>query len=613
MLSVKKPESSNTFNFRMFESQKFPNKTMERRVFFFRSMLGFCVLSPLSIVIGSSMPQHIVSPTRRIVDYNPPNTSQHSDYDNLHTNVSHDARNFGVESGAVEDINLHQLVLDENEIDSFWHIFVDAARASESVDVAFEYLKHRSSINKDKRINPKEKSSPTKTQYTWLRSTTEKHRTYRQSIISFVRKLLSFNNSSENLSSDNRSDSFVKLNDESVDHGTETLQSPDKRSPGYNVSTETEYNVSGTVEIGRSGSDNKTSNDTSIVIHTKAEPCNSIAGANTSEDTINLDCNATDNSIESDLSPNVTNATTSEMGSNELSKFRPIRIRAILSDLGGGGQHLSEEQRVILLNDMLRPALLAWSAALRVKPVNGNLTVDASQLNDGSTCGPDSDELPNVAVPIEHTTVGVADTDLIVYVGLSFTQNDTADGKNSSYTNTSSQEYATRIKNASQEILEAGNSNSTQEFTYIQPKQICAGDYVAASTFCSTDQFDRPTAALLHICIDEAFFDPLYLSSNVRVMMHELGHALGFNAVSMAHFRRADGTPITKRDADGSIPLTKIKCTGPVTQALQQSFVALPSKEILKFRTVRNGIRAAEIVTPNVVSFTISHCSLAWI
>jgi hypothetical protein len=84
-------------------------------------------------------------------------------------------------------------------------------------------------------------------------------------------------------------------------------------------------------------------------------------------------------------------------------------------------------------------------------------------------------------------------------------------------------------------------------------------------------------------------------------MMHELGHALGFNAVSMAHFRRPDGTPITKRNAAGAIPLTEVECTGPVTQA-RRSLVALPSTDILKFRTVRNGIRAAEIVTPNVVS-----------
>ena len=106
---------------------------------------------------------------------------------------------------------------------------------------------------------------------------------------------------------------------------------------------------------------------------------------------------------------------------------------------------------------------------------------------------------------------------------------------------------------------------------------------MAASTFCSTDQFDRPTAALLHICIDQLFFDPSNLATNIRVMMHEIGHALGFNSISMAHFRRPDGSPMTKRTELGN-PLSLIDCTGPVTSSdHRKGLVPLPSEEILQF------------------------------
>jgi hypothetical protein len=130
---------------------------------------------------------------------------------------------------------------------------------------------------------------------------------------------------------------------------------------------------------------------------------------------------------------------------------------------------------------------------------------------------------------------------------------------------------------------------------------ICTGgDYLAAASYCSTDQYDRPTAALLHICIDDNFFDPKHLQRNIMTIIHELGHALGFNALSMAHFRRPDGTPYTLRDDDGNIPDSTIECTGPEDEP-QIATLPLPSEEILQFRNVRGGVRVAEIVTPSVL------------
>ena len=133
-----------------------------------------------------------------------------------------------------------------------------------------------------------------------------------------------------------------------------------------------------------------------------------------------------------------------------------------------------------------------------------------------------------------------------------------------------------------------------------EPINICTGDYLAAASYCSSDQYDRPTAALLHICIDDTFFEPKHLQRNILAIMHELGHALGFNSLSMAHLRRPDGTPYTPRDKNGDVPDRAIECTGPGKEH-QSAMVALPAEDILRFREVRGGVRVAEIVTPSVL------------
>jgi len=84
-----------------------------------------------------------------------------------------------------------------------------------------------------------------------------------------------------------------------------------------------------------------------------------------------------------------------------------------------------------------------------------------------------------------------------------------------------------------------------------------------------------------------------------------LQHSLGFNSLSLAHFRRTDGTPITPR-VNGEIPLTEVECTGPYTSRSYAN-VTLPSEDILQFRTVRGGVRVAEVVTPSVAQVVRNH------
>jgi len=255
---------------------------------------------------------------------------------------------------------------------------------------------------------------------------------------------------------------------------------------------------------------------------------------------------------------------------------QPIRLRAILAH----NDLLLPSEKTALMSQVMSPALTAWSSALRVQPVVGNLTVDAHQLVDGQLCGP-GNGLPSIQVPTEDITLGIPETDMIVYLSLGFVQ-----PRNQTW-------VEAQLHPEDRFLNQRENTVTTDSF--------CNGDFLAASSFCSTDQFDRPTAALLHICIDQDFFEPHMLHRNILTILHELGHALGFNALSMAHFRRPDGTPYTPRDRDGQIRETKIECTGPHAER-RSAKVTLPSSDILQFHDdVRGGVRVAEIVTPSVL------------
>jgi hypothetical protein len=303
-------------------------------------------------------------------------------------------------------------------------------------------------------------------------------------------------------------------------------------------------------------------------------------------------------------------------------KYQPLRIRGILAQ--GNGNLLLAEERDALFREMLSPALLSWSSSLRVDPVVGNLTVDVNQLVDRETCGPGIDSgLPSIQVPLSHLTEGIPDTDMIVYLSVGFVvPRDVINGTNvTSATLDLDQGWNRRLpRDKEKDVVTpvydaaepaAGDTealNTTEDFlngtdignaTTAPGVNLCTGRHLAAASFCSTDQYDRPTAALLHICIDETFFDPDKRQRNIKTLTHELGHALGFNSLSMAHFRKPDGTPYTPR-VDGDIPDTYVECTGPSVDRLWAN-VALPSEEILRFREVRGGVRVAELVTPSVL------------
>lgn len=136
----------------------------------------------------------------------------------------------------------------------------------------------------------------------------------------------------------------------------------------------------------------------------------------------------------------------------------------------------------------------------------------------------------------------------------------------------------------------------------LDSRPTCPGTYLASATHCSTDQYDRPVAGILSLCIGNVhnfFHNEEQIQRNKMAVMHEIGHILGFNAMSLAHFRNAEtGAPLTRRDENGNVPNVEVECTGIAPTAT--SAIPLPSENILQFQTVRGGVRVATVVTPTV-------------
>ena len=139
---------------------------------------------------------------------------------------------------------------------------------------------------------------------------------------------------------------------------------------------------------------------------------------------------------------------------------------------------------------------------------------------------------------------------------------------------------------------------------------------------------------MIHLCIDpDKFFtsktdDIKHLPLTQLTIMHELGHILGFNIQSLAHFRERDGTPRTARlpisssavsdesDQDpwivGEVPDVNIVCTGILNKRnrrRKRATIPLPAETTIKFRTIRGGVRVADVVTPTVQAVVRNHFS----
>jgi hypothetical protein len=179
-------------------------------------------------------------------------------------------------------------------------------------------------------------------------------------------------------------------------------------------------------------------------------------------------------------------------------------------------------------------------------PVSGNLKISAAELENREYCG-DSEFSK---VPTEHISTGIADTDLILYVS---------------------------------------GTPSTR---------FCSGTTLAVAVACNFDQFDRPTAGAINVCLnrmnlnDDGTASEAVMEDNLDVLIHEVAHVLGHSSNSYRFYWDSEtGTERTPRPFESRT----VTCVDDVQRSL-----ILPSQDTMKFFESDNGQRYAAIVTPKV-------------
>ena len=226
--------------------------------------------------------------------------------------------------------------------------------------------------------------------------------------------------------------------------------------------------------------------------------------------------------------------------------FQPMRIHFETGALDDRRDQNNGFKIDFIKNEILPKTANFWSSALAVVPVSGNLKVSSAELDNREFCG-DSEF---TRVPSEHISTGVADSDLILYV--------------------------------------SGTPSS----------RFCSGTTLAVAVACNFDQFDRPTAGAINICLDQIELDDDGTASdaitkdNIDVLIHEVAHVLGHSSNSYRFFWDSDtGTERTARPFESRT----VTCVDDKERTL-----ILPDENTMKFSQASNGQRYAALVTPKV-------------
>jgi len=254
------------------------------------------------------------------------------------------------------------------------------------------------------------------------------------------------------------------------------------------------------------------------------------------------------------------NFTVNEHGRALQSTFSPIRIKVDVSRLydGGDGQFacntagaqyiptlavkstdrgtctgndvITAEKRAYLIDTLIPAAVAFYTKALSVRPVSGNLRLpnpmpDYSCFNDGSyyynlVCCDKN-------FPASLKTTGVTDADYYLFVTARPT----------------------------------------------------AGSVLAWATECQSDQYSRPLCGHANISPARMLMTEKDLPNQISVLVHELGHALGFSSSKYSYFRKP-GT------------LNRVDSLSDVLTTMTDSTLG---------KTVK------KIVTPKVVEFVKNH------
>jgi hypothetical protein len=228
------------------------------------------------------------------------------------------------------------------------------------------------------------------------------------------------------------------------------------------------------------------------------------------------------------------------------SNFMPMRFTFETQALDDRRDTSNAAKIDFIKNEILPRTASFWSSALHVVPVSGRLRISSAELESRLYCG-DSEF---TEVPADHISVGVENTDLILYVS---------------------------------------GTPSTR---------FCSGTTLAVAVACNFDQFDRPTAGAINFCLDQIELNEdgtashAIIQDNVDVATHEVAHVLGHSSNSYRFFWDSEtGLERTPR------PFTTrtVTCVDDVERTL-----ILPDETTMKFSTSADGQRYAMIVTPKV-------------
>ena len=151
--------------------------------------------------------------------------------------------------------------------------------------------------------------------------------------------------------------------------------------------------------------------------------------------------------------------------------FQPMRIRFETKALDDMRDSTNAAKIDFIKNEILPRTAKFWSQALAVVPVAGNLRISTGELDNREYCG----DYEFTRVPSEHISDGLEGADLVLYV--------------------------------------SGTPSS----------RFCSFQTLAVAVACNFDQFDRPTAGAINVCLSTVELDsdgtasPAVIQDNVDV------------------------------------------------------------------------------------------------